>query len=238
MRNESVQALDPPWHSPRAACPVRERLDPGTAGCLSAPGQVVAMSREVSLPQVRVARQPPGHLPHRPARFQPTHSRARARAGQVVQGRERRPVWQPWRRLDDVGQTARAAVRDRTDPARRTTQLQRDRRYVSGYRHLSGRRHLSGNRHLSGRRHVIRRHLSSYRRVSGLQLTGDLRSAGCLRFTGNPRLARDLRSAEGPRLARCLLWVRDLRPASHLRTGTGGQCPGSLSACCTDDHSR
>ncbi len=67
------------------------------------------------------------HLAHRAAGLERADEARGARAGQVVERRERRAVGQPRLGLDDVRVTARAAVRDRADAARLAAELATDR---------------------------------------------------------------------------------------------------------------
>ena len=79
-----------------------------------------------------VLTEPGLHLLHQARSLEGADQRGRARTGQVVRRRERRPVGQPRLRGDHVGQPARTAVADRVDGPRLPPELSGDRALVVG----------------------------------------------------------------------------------------------------------
>ena len=111
VRGQRVQALDPVGHAAGA----EHAVDLGHVGpsAARARGQVGLVRGPVGRSQLGVGAEPAAISRIRPRGLQRADRGGRARAGQVVQRRERRAVGQPRRGLDHVGQPARAAVRDR-----------------------------------------------------------------------------------------------------------------------------
>ena len=101
--------------------------------------QVVLVGLGVARRKSLVGAQPHGHRPHDPLGLQPSDRGAGPRAGQVVQRRKRAAISQPRRRLDNVGQAATAAMCQRPQPARRSTELGADRPDIAFGRHPLGR---------------------------------------------------------------------------------------------------
>ena len=123
-------------HLTRSGMPPAVADPGGSSGTPAANGgglpqhRVAAVRGQVGRTQARVGRQPGGHLTHHAAGFQAAGRCAGTYAGQVEQGRERRPVGQPRRRLDHIGKSARAAVSHRHGAPWGPAELCRDRGLV------------------------------------------------------------------------------------------------------------
>ena len=112
VADEHVQALHPVRHAAGA-----EPAISGTSPIGVAAGEVVLVrGRGSAAASSGSVASRAGHLAHHAGRLERADRGGGPRAGQVVEGRERRAVRQPRRGLDDVGLPAGAAVRDRAQP--------------------------------------------------------------------------------------------------------------------------
>jgi ribokinase len=121
MSNECMQAFDSIWHPASA-----DVSDLGYVAELFTVGQIRLVGMAISLGEAGVAAQPPAHRGHQPSRLQGRAGGMRPRARQVVRGRERRTVGEPWRGGHHRRLAARTPIGQPSQPPGRPLQLRSD----------------------------------------------------------------------------------------------------------------
>src|SRR5690625_441294 len=121
MSRQNVETLDPSRHPSGGYAGDLRYVSEGFAV-----HQVRFVRRPVSRGQLGIGHEVVGHLLHHTLRLQCGHRGGSARARQVVGGRKRRAVGQPWHRLHDSGMAVGTSRRNRADPAHRPPELTAD----------------------------------------------------------------------------------------------------------------